>query len=322
MMKKLLITLVFISVILPVWGQSERPYIREGNEQYANGAYENAEVSYRRALDLNPESFEASVNLGNALYKQQKYQDAMQQYQTVGEKELTAAQKAELFYNIGNAHFNAKELEKSIEAYKNALRYNPSDREARYNLAKAQQQLQQQQQQQQQQQEEEEQQNQNQDQNQEEDTEKEEQNQEENQNENQNQNQNQDQMNENQDTDKDGIPDKTEKGENENEPRDTDGDGTPDYQDKDSDNDGLPDEYEAGSKPEEPKDMDNDGTPDYRDTDSDNDGTPDSEEQIKPFGISVEDALRILQALEDEEKEVQERLQEVEPVEVEVEKNW
>ena len=127
------------------------------------------------------------------------------------------------------------------------------------------------------------------------------------------------------DSDGDGIPDKKEKGDNPNQPRDTDKDGTPDHKDNDSDNDGKSDSEEAGPNPKEPQDTDKDGIPDYRDLDSDNDGKPDSEEnkQMKPNNqISKEDAMRLLEAIENDEKDVQDKLKRVKGSRVKKEKDW
>ena len=62
-------------------------------------------------------------------------------------KKMSAA-----WHNIGNSLLQKKELEKSMEAYKMALRMNPEDEETRYNLAVVQKMIQDQQQDQQQEQ--------------------------------------------------------------------------------------------------------------------------------------------------------------------------
>jgi len=59
--------------------------------------------------------------------------------------------KSASFYNLGNSLLQEKKIEESIEAYKNSLKLNPGSKEAKYNLAYAQDLLQQQNQEQQQQ---------------------------------------------------------------------------------------------------------------------------------------------------------------------------
>jgi tetratricopeptide (TPR) repeat protein len=95
--------------------------------------------------------------LGNALYRQQKYPEAAEQYQLVtgqGERLLSenkaenSLRLAEVFHNLGNIGMKSKEYAKSVEAYKQSLRLNPRDEETRYNLALAQKLLENQQQEQ------------------------------------------------------------------------------------------------------------------------------------------------------------------------------
>jgi tetratricopeptide (TPR) repeat protein len=115
-----------------------RKDIREGNKEYKQGNFNDAELDYRKALENNARSVEAAYNLGNTLYKQGKFQDAFEQYQTVIDNEADKNKLASTWHNMGNILMVAKNYGKSIDAYKNALRNNPKDDETRYNLALAQ----------------------------------------------------------------------------------------------------------------------------------------------------------------------------------------
>ncbi|MBO5719657.1 MAG: tetratricopeptide repeat protein, partial [Bacteroidales bacterium] len=57
--------------------KAERKQIREGNKLYENEQYTEAEIAYLKALEVNPNSPQSSMNLGNALYRQQKAQEAL-----------------------------------------------------------------------------------------------------------------------------------------------------------------------------------------------------------------------------------------------------
>lgn len=125
--------------------KAERKQLRNGNGLYKTEKYTEAEVAYRKALDVNPRSIEGTYNLGNSLYKQKKYQEAAEQYQLlVGQSQKLIETKdgqtklAHLYHNIGNVCMQAKDYAKSIDAYKQSLRFNPKDDETRYNLALAQ----------------------------------------------------------------------------------------------------------------------------------------------------------------------------------------
>ena len=133
--------------------KTERTEIRRGNKEYKSNNYVGSEIDYRKALDSNPSSLTATYNLGNSLYKQGKYSDAIKEYEKVVMSETDDKKLSEAWHNLGNSYFMEKNLPKSIEAYKNSLRINPKDDEARYNLRMAQLLLEQNQQDQQQQQE-------------------------------------------------------------------------------------------------------------------------------------------------------------------------
>lgn len=140
--------------------KAERKNVREGNKLYADEKFTESEIAYRKSLEVNPRSVEGTYNLGNALYKQQKFPEAAEQYQLLTgqaekmvETEEGRARLASVFHNLGDISMQSKEYQKSVEAFKQSLRLNPKDDETRYNLALAQKLL-------------EDQQNQNQDQNQ------------------------------------------------------------------------------------------------------------------------------------------------------------
>ena len=132
--------------------KAERDYIRKGNRSYADSSYVDAEVNYRKALEANPKSTVAMFNLGNTLLRQTKVKEALQQYVSASRIEKNKSSLGQIYHNIGVVFHSQRDYAKAVEAYKEALRNNPSDDETRYNLALAQKQLNDQQQQQQQQQ--------------------------------------------------------------------------------------------------------------------------------------------------------------------------
>lgn len=144
-------------IAMNAFAQKERKYIRQGNKEFENANFENSEVSYRKAVDLEEKkSHEPAFNVGDALYKQEKYEDAIEQFNNLADVEVSKEEKSKIYHNLGNSLLQSNKLQESIEAYKNALRNNPNDMDTKYNLAYAQKKLEEQQQQQQ---------NQNQDQN-------------------------------------------------------------------------------------------------------------------------------------------------------------
>ncbi|CAN5363304.1 hypothetical protein BH11BAC3_BH11BAC3_34950 [soil metagenome] len=127
--------------------QNDKALVKKGNEAYVEKKYDQAIDSYNKALEKNPESAPAQYNLGNALYKSEKKEDAVAAYDAAIERSKLPMDKSAAYYNKGVALQNNKKLPECIDAYKNALRINPKDEDARLNLQKALEQQKQQQQQ-------------------------------------------------------------------------------------------------------------------------------------------------------------------------------
>jgi Ca-activated chloride channel family protein len=114
--------------------QAERKYIRRGNGEYNEKKYSDAEVLYRKALEKNSQNQKAEYNLSNSLYKQENYEAAATKYFNLTQQEKNKTELCRYYYNLGNSLFKADKLNESIEAYKNALRSDPDDNDARHNL--------------------------------------------------------------------------------------------------------------------------------------------------------------------------------------------
>ncbi len=144
----LVVLLLYSSV---AFAQKEASDVRRGNREYRKQNFTEAEVDYRRGLEANKDSYEAHYNLGDALFKQDKYAEAQTEFETAA-KMLDRKEDKERFakamHNIGNCNFARQQYDKAVAAYQDALRANPKDNDTRYNLVKAMELLQQQQQQQ------------------------------------------------------------------------------------------------------------------------------------------------------------------------------
>ena len=138
--------LFFVLLSLSGFSQAERKFIRRGNDAYEEKHYTQSEVNYRKALEDRQNSFEALFNVGDALYKQEKYEEAAQQFNQLTSHEVTDGKKARAYHNLGNSLLKANKLKESISAYKQALRLNPGDVETKHNLTYAMRKLREQQQ--------------------------------------------------------------------------------------------------------------------------------------------------------------------------------
>ncbi len=184
-MKMSITIIILILFSANLYSQSTRSFIRKGNKEFKEKNYNEAEINYRKSLEIEPNSDIGLYNLGSSLYKQENYQDATYYYGSLANKELDSETKAKIYHNLGNTLFQQQKYAESIESYKNALRNNPNDLDTKYNLEYARRMLIQQEQQQQQ--------NQNQQQNQQNQNQEKQQEQQDQQQENQQQQQRQEQ---------------------------------------------------------------------------------------------------------------------------------
>lgn len=111
--------------------------IQKANELYKQQQYQQAEAAYNEVLTKDPNNSTAKYNRALALQKQGKAEEAIKVFNEVAFKTDDRQLKSKAYYNKGAILSGQKNLEESIEAYKNALRQNPDDKEARENLQKA-----------------------------------------------------------------------------------------------------------------------------------------------------------------------------------------
>ncbi len=154
-MKCLLISLLTTFFWCHLQAQSEQQLLQNGSRAYEAEDYVFAIQQFKESLALNPNTFKNYYNLGNAFYKQKEYASAAINYQKALELSSTNSDKAAIEYNWGNAllvdsrqkleeQSNKEDkaalvqnLTKAIDHYKQALRFQPQDFEAKINLAMA-----------------------------------------------------------------------------------------------------------------------------------------------------------------------------------------
>ena len=116
--------------------QRSNDYIYDANEK-VNDDFVSAEMDYRKAVSAKPSNASGSYNLGNAYYQSGLFDEALSRHLEAANNASTKAERHKAFHNIGNALMQQEQCKKAIEAFKNALRNDPSDDETRYNLALA-----------------------------------------------------------------------------------------------------------------------------------------------------------------------------------------
>ena len=128
--------------------QSVRSLVNGGNDLYKEQKFTDAEVNYRKALDRERQLVQGHFNLGNALHKQGKFDDAVKEFETALGKAEQKDTRAYAHYNIGNSMMKEERYQDAVKAYIDALKLNPNDEDAKYNLSYALEKLKHQQQQQ------------------------------------------------------------------------------------------------------------------------------------------------------------------------------
>lgn len=117
--------------------QQVEQLIKKGNDLYKQQQYEQAMTAYREALSKDPSNTTAKFNLANTNYKLSKPDEAIKTFEDLAAEGKETPEIAKAYYNKGAVLSSQKKLEESIDAYKNALRQDPNDTEARENLQKA-----------------------------------------------------------------------------------------------------------------------------------------------------------------------------------------
>lgn len=135
-MRRYLILIAFLAAALPAAAQKypERSLVRRGNRAFDRERYEVSIERYTRALEAAPATWEALYDLGNALASAERYDNAEERLRAAAADSLrSAGDRAEAYFNMGNVQLSQQKLQEALESYKNSLRMNPSDEEAKYN---------------------------------------------------------------------------------------------------------------------------------------------------------------------------------------------
>lgn len=138
-MKRIVLIAVFAllaSGLATAQRMPERHLVRKGNRQFGNKLYDKSIESYTRATEAAPTSFEAAFNLANAQLRAERYDAAEKGLaRLAADSTLCAADRADAAYNLGNAQFAQKKLKEALGSYRQAMRLNPDDKEAKFNYA-------------------------------------------------------------------------------------------------------------------------------------------------------------------------------------------
>lgn len=249
--------------------QKANDYVYQGNEKANSEDYIAAEMDYRKAISSQETNVAGAYNLGTSYYKKGNLDEALYRLTQAAKNATNKENKHKAYHNIGNILMQNKKCKEAVEAYKNALRNNPSDEETRYNLGLAKECAEQQEDQQ-----------------------------------DQNQDQNEDQ--ENKDENKDQEDQKDKEGDNKEDNKD----------EGDQDNkEGEDQEDDKGEPKDDKQDQGKEG---------DNEKKEQQKPQQQPGQLSPQQIKNLLEAMNNQEEKVQEKInaEKQKGVKVQTDKDW
>lgn len=112
-------------------------FVYKGNSLIDEDDFVSAEMAYREALSKQPTSVAGVYNLGHSYIKKGSFDEAIYRLEEAAKTATSKSEKHKAFHNIGNVLMQNKKCKEAVEAYKNALRNDPTDEETRYNLGLA-----------------------------------------------------------------------------------------------------------------------------------------------------------------------------------------
>lgn len=128
----------FILLLFLTVSQTEampfRSELNQGNDLYVKGKYAQARQVYYKIIGSKPNDQKAKFNLGDALYKEGKYQESQKSFKSLTSKTVPIKLRQKAFYNLGNSFFKQEDYKNAIHSYEEALKIDPKDKDARFNL--------------------------------------------------------------------------------------------------------------------------------------------------------------------------------------------
>jgi Ca-activated chloride channel family protein len=136
--RSIALLLLFISLSVFSNAQTNR-FLQQGNKMYEAQRYKEAAADYAKALAKDPTNTAGLFNFGNSLYQQKQFDSSRKVMAATARMSKDKSSKSAANYNIGNTYMSQQKWDEAIDAYKQTLRTNPQDADAKYNLSYAEQ---------------------------------------------------------------------------------------------------------------------------------------------------------------------------------------
>jgi Ca-activated chloride channel family protein len=126
---------LLLLALLPAAARADwRASINRGNRAFADQRFEDARTAYFDAQAGHPEGPEAPYNIGNTYLFEGKVEEALKAFDQAAGLTRHPQLRSVIAYNRGMALISAGRDAEAVEAFKECLRWNPSDGDAKYNI--------------------------------------------------------------------------------------------------------------------------------------------------------------------------------------------
>ena len=138
-MKSLVLIGIVVSMLMTTsaWSQQWRDSLNHARSLYQKGNYKEALKYYKSADRLAPNDVDLSEEKGQSAYRAGDYKEAEKAFYTAASRQTDQKRKSSAYNNLGSARLKQKDYGGAEEAFKEALRLNPSNEKARQSLAEA-----------------------------------------------------------------------------------------------------------------------------------------------------------------------------------------
>lgn len=133
---RIIYTILSLLIVSVTFAQKVNSTIIKANDIYKKGDMKNAEALYEEVLKIDNKNTAALFNKGNTLFKQNRYNDAIKQYQTTAETSTDAELQAKAYYNKAAAEIKQQQYQQAVQSLKQSLKLNNNDEQTRENLQK------------------------------------------------------------------------------------------------------------------------------------------------------------------------------------------
>ena len=134
---KSVVLIAFIVITSNLFGQQWRDSMDVARDAYKNEEFIKALKYYKSAQKNAPENIDLSDEMAQSAYKAREFKEAENIYRQNNTSKKTKQEQADNWYNLGNSKMKNRDYEGATNSYKESLRLNPNDNQARYNLSEA-----------------------------------------------------------------------------------------------------------------------------------------------------------------------------------------